>query len=522
MLVHIIQTVNNCSDLEEVYRVALDSVIGLENVDIAMIYLVDEEKDEAVLEDHRNLSEDYLRRAGSIRSPKGVTWKVINTGKIINLEDIQKDPDIGLAGRDLGHHGALGIPVFMEERTIGVIWFVSYKEHRFNELEVNLLSSIGHQIALAIARAKMFEEVKRWKDTLEESEQRYHVLAEHTYDLVCEVSVDGRFLYLSSKHTDMLGYELKELLGRSIFEYVHPDDHAAVMTEFARAVKTFSSGHAVYRYRHKNGEWRWLESTGSIFSTSKGEVRGVLASRDITEQKLIAEDMLKADKPQPKDIAKLQRNRISVVVATFSYFLRDGVYKMLESDKEIEIIAHATTHPELLHHVVEKKPDVLFIDADLPKLDVEEILELIQKKGIKSKVLLMLHRIDDEEIINAISSGCSGILTHLSNRQQLIRAIKAVNKGEIWAGRIIVSKALKQLLALRKGRIRIITSLLTKREEEIVELVLKDHKNGQIATELSIKGSTLKTHFANIFKKLGIKTRSQLVSQFSDKVIPRK
>ncbi|MGH7807533.1 MAG: response regulator transcription factor, partial [Thermodesulfobacteriota bacterium] len=75
---------------------------------------------------------------------------------------------------------------------------------------------------------------------------------------------------------------------------------------------------------------------------------------------------------------------------------------------------------------------------------------------------------------------------------------------------------------LRKGRMKIITSILTKREEQIVELVVREYNNRKIAKELTISLSTLKTHLGHIFKKLGIKTRSQLIAQFGGKVIPKK
>jgi signal transduction histidine kinase/putative methionine-R-sulfoxide reductase with GAF domain len=160
ILTGLIQTVHKSSNLEEIYSVALDSVVKLENVDMAVIYLVDEEKQEAVIQAHRNFPEDYVKRASRVPYPKGITWKVINTGKILNIEDAQKDPNIGPAGRDLGHHSLLGIPIFLEEKVIGVIWFLSYKERKFNESEITLLSTLGNQIAIAIARAKQTEELK--------------------------------------------------------------------------------------------------------------------------------------------------------------------------------------------------------------------------------------------------------------------------------------------------------------------------------------------------------------------------
>lgn len=159
ILISLIQAVHQSSDLDEIYKVALDSVVELENVDVVAIYLVDKERREAVLQDQRNFSEDYIRRASRIPYPKGMTWKVIESGEVLNVEDIQKEAQLGPAGRDLGYHSALGIPIFLEGEAIGVIWFLSYIERKFNETEVSFLISLGNQIAVAIAKIKKTEEL---------------------------------------------------------------------------------------------------------------------------------------------------------------------------------------------------------------------------------------------------------------------------------------------------------------------------------------------------------------------------
>lgn len=141
---------------------------------------------------------------------------------------------------------------------------------------------LRHQIAalqtLAAERAQV--EAAR-----QESEERYRTLVSYSFDFVVETSVDGRFVYLSPDYKDALGYEPEELLGRYIFEFIHPDDLATTAAAFHRAIETVSSDQAIYRYRHKNGEWRWFESTGRPFRTATGELRGMIVSRDITERK---------------------------------------------------------------------------------------------------------------------------------------------------------------------------------------------------------------------------------------------
>jgi PAS domain S-box-containing protein len=128
-------------------------------------------------------------------------------------------------------------------------------------------------------------ERRRVEEALKESEEKNRTLVEHSFDYICETSADGRFLYVNPKHKDLLDYQPDELQGKSIFEFIHPDDRSRVISEFQRAIATFSSGHAIFRFRHKNGQWNWLESTGRPFRTAAGEIRGIIASRDITERR---------------------------------------------------------------------------------------------------------------------------------------------------------------------------------------------------------------------------------------------
>ncbi len=161
ILNRISQAVHQLLDLRQVYKIALDEVTALEYVDIAMIYLIDVDRNTAVLQAHRNLSDDYIRRAGEIPNPAGVTWKVIKLGEVVNIDNIQKDKDIGHAGKKLGHQSALAIPIILEKKVMGVIWFASYNEHKYNKQQIDLLSSIGNQIGTAVAKAKLYKDVSR-------------------------------------------------------------------------------------------------------------------------------------------------------------------------------------------------------------------------------------------------------------------------------------------------------------------------------------------------------------------------
>ncbi len=129
--------------------------------------------------------------------------------------------------------------------------------------------------------------------TIQEREKRYRAIMENAYDLITEVDGSGTFLYASPNFEEVLGYAPHALLGTNIFSFVHSDDQAIVVKEFTEAMRALGSGRAIYRYRHHNGEYRWFESTGRVFQTALGDVRGVIVSRDITDRKK-AEEALEA------------------------------------------------------------------------------------------------------------------------------------------------------------------------------------------------------------------------------------
>ena len=166
VLIKVVEAVHKSSDLKDIYDTALDLVIELEKVDMAAIYLVDESSNTAVLKAHRNFPPEYVKKASVIPHPAGITWKVINSGRILNIDDIHKVKEIGPAGKKAGFHGILGVPILLEGKAIGVIWFARYEEETLTRSEVELLSTIGSQISIAMARAKQTRELGERNENL--------------------------------------------------------------------------------------------------------------------------------------------------------------------------------------------------------------------------------------------------------------------------------------------------------------------------------------------------------------------
>jgi PAS domain S-box-containing protein len=109
---------------------------------------------------------------------------------------------------------------------------------------------------------------------------RHRRFVEKTHELVAEITVDGRFTYVNPCHERVLGWTAGEILGTSAFDLVHPEDLPRVQVRFHD-----DDANDTYRFRHRDGSWRWLESSGSRIRLSDGEERGVIISRDVTERR---------------------------------------------------------------------------------------------------------------------------------------------------------------------------------------------------------------------------------------------
>jgi len=223
-----------------------------------------------------------------------------------------------------------GVPLTGRDgRPLGLLVVLHDQPLRNGERVRQMLTIFGARAAVELERNRALEELRR-------SEARYRALVENTYDLICEVSSDARFRYVSPNYLDVLGYTSRDLVGRNIFELVHPQDLAAVLAEFQK-----DKGTATFRYLHKNGEWRWIEGTGKWFLAANGERMAVVISRCITARKR-AEEALRLSE---------ERYRTLVEQASDGIFVSDSSGRYLDvNSRGCEMLGY--TREELLHLTV--------------------------------------------------------------------------------------------------------------------------------------------------------------------------
>ncbi|HEY9528198.1 MAG TPA: PAS domain S-box protein, partial [Anaerolineales bacterium] len=121
---------------------------------------------------------------------------------------------------------------------------------------------------------------------LDASERRFRTWIENSSDVVSVIDAAGIIQYESPSIKRLLNYCPEELLGKNAFDFVHPEDQAGMIASFAENVEALnSSWHAEYRFRHRDGSWRFLEGIARSYQDEDGQVVGLVHSRDITERK---------------------------------------------------------------------------------------------------------------------------------------------------------------------------------------------------------------------------------------------
>ncbi len=134
---------------------------------------------------------------------------------------------------------------------------------------------------------------KRAEEKLRKSEECLRLLTNNMLDMVSKTDKEGILQYVSPSHKDILGYEPEELLGKTIYDLVHPEEQERIVKKIKEAIISRSQKRAEFRCKHARGHYLWLETFGKLFLCKEGKVSGaIFSSRDITGRKNAEEDRL--------------------------------------------------------------------------------------------------------------------------------------------------------------------------------------------------------------------------------------
>lgn len=204
---------------------------------------------------------------------------------------------------------------------------------------------------------------------LKDSEERYRLISENANDFIDIINSDYRFEYINEQtHRRSLGYKKEDLLGISVFNFIHPDDHEIAKSELVKGFRE-GEGIAEIRIKNKNDLWIWIEVKGKVFQDISGESKGILVSRDISERKK-AEKRIKESEEKLRTLNKELERKVL-----------DRTKELRESERKFR-------------HIFESIPDIFLL--------VDEEAKILDYKGKKEDLYLPPKEFLDKSITETL------------------------------------------------------------------------------------------------------------------------
>jgi DNA-binding NarL/FixJ family response regulator len=202
-----------------------------------------------------------------------------------------------------------------------------------------------------------------------------------------------------------------------------------------------------------------------------------------------------------------------VVVADDQTVVREGLMTLLGTMPGIEVVGGAADGEEAVALVGGMAPDVVLMDLRMPRMDGVEATRCIRANHPETQVVVLTTYADDESIINALKAGAIGYLTKDAGREHIARALEAAASGQAVLDPVVQARLVDvaSLPAISAGAEHLPDGL-TEREAEVLKLIAAGRSNAEIASELFVGESTVKTHVNRIFAKTGSRDRSQAVA----------
>jgi len=202
------------------------------------------------------------------------------------------------------------------------------------------------------------------------------------------------------------------------------------------------------------------------------------------------------------------KRRVTVVVADDHPLYREGVVRALNASGQIEIVAEAGDGRAALEAIHEHKPDVALLDYKLPELDGVAVTHAVVREQLPTRVLLVSAFTDSGVVYKALETGATGFVSKEARREEIADAVLACARGE----NVVPPEVAAGLVSEIRLRKQSDAPALTPREQEILHMIAAGKSLPQIAKELYLGLTTVKTHVQHLYEKLGVSDRAAAVA----------
>jgi DNA-binding NarL/FixJ family response regulator len=202
-----------------------------------------------------------------------------------------------------------------------------------------------------------------------------------------------------------------------------------------------------------------------------------------------------------------------VLIADDDDLMRAGLVELLTADPDIDIVGQAATGRQAIEQTCRLAPDVVLMDVRMPDLDGIAATEALSRTAPDARILILTTFEQDDYIFGAIRAGASGFLLKRSRPEDLIAAVHTIAAGDALLApsitRRVIDRIAQQPTPQPAERAKL--DGLTPREREVLDRIARGLSNREIAAELIVEESTIRTHVKRILMKLQLRDRIQAV-----------
>ena len=202
---------------------------------------------------------------------------------------------------------------------------------------------------------------------------------------------------------------------------------------------------------------------------------------------------------------------ITIVLAEDHHLVRQGLKLLLAAEKDFHLVGEAGDGLEAVQLVEKLRPRVLVLDLMIPRLHGLEVTRAVRRDHPDTKVIILSMHADEPYVVEALRNGASGYVLKDATGADLVRAIKDVCAGRRYLSPVLAERALTGYVE-RPGESDLdVYDTLTSRERLVLQLAAEGSSNPAIAKKLFISPRTAETHRANLMRKLGLRSQTDLV-----------
>jgi len=286
-------TVSQSLELSQVLSGAIGNVIDVMQVEIALVFLLDEEAGELALAAHRGVSARFVQGVGKLKLGEGFNGRVAETGESLYVEDATQDPGLTkMAVREEGIRSQLIVPLKSKGKVVGTLCVAARSQRQVLPEELELVTAIGNQIGVAVDNARLYQQQQAVAEELRASEAKYRELFENAHDAIWLHDLEENIITANQAFATLTGYSLEELSGVKAGDLFAEGCLESIKNLEDPLLKDKALGRlSEVKIVRKDGTEASVQlSTSPVFSN--GQIVGFQhIARDITEQKRMQENL---------------------------------------------------------------------------------------------------------------------------------------------------------------------------------------------------------------------------------------